>query len=267
MNICASYHVDFKHRKMLNEIRFTTGTIDQAIEFSEANPEITIILECLSVPQSNLSFEKIAAIIHENSNWVLDCYEMSEYVQFATKHKVDRIMYHYPVNTYAMLYMLMQFHPWAVSISEPLTFSAKMVRESVDSMSQEGIKTKIRVHPAVGRPVGFNWIKDVDNGVKHFWIPPHMVYLYEPYFDVLDLFDSNATREQALIDVYTSGSDTYSLRILCNQCDTDVLCSMWGEEEISKRMNCGQSCMRKPNNCHYCDMVVDLIHLTEPNRE
>ena len=265
MRLSASYHMDEAHRKLCDEIRYTTGTIDSAIDFSERNPDKKVIIECLSVAASNLTYEKIAALINENPNWVLDCYELNEFIQFSSVHHVQKIMYHYPVNTFNDIFLLMSYHPYAISISEPLTFQCQMVRESVDSMTLEGQYTLIRVHPALGRPTKFDPLRQIDDGIRHFWVPPHMTDVYEPYIDVFDLFDKNTVREQALVDAYTKQKDTYSLRILCSNVDSDSLAIHWGTDEIKRRVNCGQACMRKPSNCHYCDRVAALLQLAKPN--
>lgn len=256
MKICGSYHVDELHRAKCDEVRFTTGTIDAAMDFQVRHPNIAVIIECLSTEESRFTTQKLANVIAEN-DWILDCYELNEYFMYARDYSLKKVMYHYPVNTFNDITLLMTAHPYAISISEPLTFQCNIVRPLISN-------TLIRVHPAIGRPSTFNYIKDQDNGLKHFWIPPHLIDLYNDYIDVIDVFDQNTARQEALIDTYIDHTDNYSLQVLCKNSESTVLCSQFGEEEIQKRIVCGQKCMQKPNSCHFCDLTVDLIKMAKP---
>ena len=258
MNLCASHRCDAKHRALLDEIRYSMLTLPSALDGS-VDAHILKILEINSFTESgNLNLQKIKDLIAEN-NLVIDCYKLEDYVFLARNLDPYKVMYHFPLTTYNDLYYVRNFKPYAVMIGEPLAFEIQLVRRVVPE------KIKIRVHPAIGRPSNWNFINDEDNGIRHFWITPQTVPVYEPYVDTLELYDNDVTREQALVDVYHQGQYMLTLGTLVKHCESTLVCNFIDSEFANRRLNCGQRCMIGSYNCHYCDRFERVSELSQPS--
>lgn len=258
MRLCASYHCK---NEFLDEIRYSVGLLDNAILYAQDYPERIIIIEILNLAQSNISTKRLQEFASELSNLVYDCYLMEDYI-FLHQHNFEHIMYHYPITTYNELWAILQLSPYGVVIGEPLTFELSTVRKILD---QQNTYVQLRVVPHIGRPSAWAHLRDQDNGIKHFWIAPQMLHIYEPYVDVLELYDAKVERENALVNIYHKGDYTFGLNSLLRNCESEILCPMITEGISQKRINCGQRCMRLPSNCHYCDRMEDVIKLTKPS--
>jgi len=258
MKLCASYHCK---NDFLDEIRYSVSLLNNAILYAQDNPERIIIIEILNLAQSNISTKRLQEFAAELPNLVYDCYSMEDYV-FLHKQNFQHIMYHYPITTYNELWAILQLSPYGVLIGEPLTFELPTVRKILD---QNNTYVQLRVVPHIGRPTAWAHLRDQDNGIKHFWITPQMLHIYEPYVDVLELYDAKVERENALVNIYHKGDYVFGLNSLLRNCESEILCPMITEEISKKRINCGQHCMRLPSNCHYCDRIEAIIHLSKPN--
>lgn len=266
MNICASYHSDLTHRLLLNEIRYPIGLLDSALEELEKRPNVIIILEIMDLANMGIKIQKLEAIIQENPNIVIDCYDLQDFITLRHQSHIEKMMYHYPQDNYAKLWYIMQFNPYAVTISEPLVFDIQHVREAVNNLSaDEENPTKIRVLPAIGKPSDWVFV-DQDDGFNHFWILPHMAHAYEDYIDIFDLYDADPDREQALIDAYHIGRYDLQIGVLVKNCSSTIPALFIDDEFINHRMNCQQRCLRGSRNCHYCDMFKRTVAIARPNR-
>lgn len=256
MDFCASYHT---HNDGLAEYRYPLSALDTMIEKVFSQPSKKFILEVLSLPRDNeAAMGRIVDICNENENVIIDCYEKVDFIEMF-KRNAKRVMYHYPVTTFNDLKWFLAFNPYAVTIGEPLTFELQKVR---DMVNQQLEYTRIRVLAAIGRPSEWNVISHMidDNGVKHFWILPHTIYLYEPFIDTIDLYDRDKEREVQLVKVYLSGECDWPMNVLLKNCDVGTPCGMVMEDVIERRLNCGQRCMQGGNRCDLCNRETKLIN-------
>ena len=236
--------------------------LNSVFEYRQQHPDNTIIIEILQLGSCGISIKRLKSLIDEDQHLVLDCYEMLDFIKLR-QADVSRVMYHYPVATYNDLYQLMFYKPYAISVREPLTFDLPQVREVLDQDQERYIK--IRVVPHIGRPADWADLREKDNGIRHFWIAPQMAYVYEPYVDVLDLYDADSGREQALVDVYSKNDYMFGLNSLLKHCESSLLCGLVDEEFTKRRLNCKQRCFRMSNDCHYCERFEAMTKITQPS--
>ncbi len=265
MKLCASHRCDAKHRAKLDEIRYSLLTLPSALDGS-VEASILKILEINSFSDNHsLNLEKLKNLIEEN-NLIIDCYKLEDYVFLARNLPPQKVMYHFPITTYNDLYYVLYFHPYAIMLGEPLTFSLPKVRKTIEYYTPADLTMpQIRVHPAIGRPNDWNFILDDDNGLRHFWITPQTLPVYEPYVDVLDLYDTDVRREQALVDVYSQEQYMLPISTLVKHCESSLPCGFISAEFANRRLECGQSCMTSPYACHYCSHFERLSSITEPS--
>ena len=172
-------------------------------------------------------------MLTEYPNLYFDFYDMTTFLNCCDDK--NRYMYHYPVNTFNMLYFMLRMPVSDITIGEPLTFNWKFVKAQVDNQDR---KINIRVNPAIGRPDLFNQISPDDNGFNHFWILPQFISIYEGYIDVLDLYCDQAVREEALVRVFKKGIYNRELKYFLNNCDSEIRGFFIDQDFVKRRMNC-----------------------------
>lgn len=250
MKLCASYHLPSHLWSGLDELRFSTQSFNMALEQLENKTKKRIIIEILDLSSCGLNIEKLCAIAVEYENLVYDCYSLDDLIILIDKipHKC---FYHFPINTYNMLYFCLQYPVTDICLGEPLTFDLPQV---CDSIKQANSQLNIRVQPAVGRPELFNNIAAYDNGIQHFWILPQHMSFFEPYIDVLDLIDNNAEREKTLVELFIRQNYTRELKYYLRNSESEMLADLVTNEFVQRRIKCRQICMQNHDNtkCHYC---------------
>lgn len=258
MRLCASYHCK---NDVLDEVRYPIALLNNIFTLQETKTHLTFIVEILSLSDCNLSKEQIKSLGMENTNWVFDCYKREDFITLK-QLGLPAVMYHYPITTYPELWYILQFQPYGVLIGEPLAFDLINVRQVLDQFENY---IQLRVMPHLGRPSNWHFVSDKDNGLRHFWIVPQMLHIYEPYVDTLELYDQDVAREKTLVELYDKGEYLFGLTSLLKNCESEIPCPMITEDLCTKRISCGQRCMKLPTNCHYCNRMEDVIKLTKPN--
>ena len=259
MRLCASYKLPQVMWSEIDEIRFSLQALVQAINFLENNKNKKVIIEILSL-DDKISIDKIHDLLNEYPNLYFDFYDITDLLN--TCNDKNKYMYHFPVNTYNMLNLLLSLPISDVTIGEPLTFDLDSLQAFIDNQDK---KINIRVNPTLGRPELFNLISESDNGFNHFWILPQHMEFYDPYIDVLDLYDDNEVREQALVRVFRKGIYNRELKYFLKNCDTEVRGFFIDEEFIKRRVNCNQNCFR--NRCHWCNTYEHLYHMLKDKQD
>lgn len=264
MKLCGTYKSDPRHRQMMDEIRFRIGDLNALFENVDQYKEKTVIIEIADLKQSNLPYPKLVSILEENLNFILDCYNLTDYITLSKKHP-QRVMYHYPCTSYNDLYRIISYRPYAVTIGEPLTFDLKNVRIAVDSWYEYHVN--IRVLPMIGRPTEWADMRVTDNGIKHFWIAPHLTHIYEEWVDVLDLYDLDEQREQALIEVYKSKEYMMPIGSLVKNLESVVPSNMFDDDFANRRLTCRQLCMKGISGCNYCTIFEKFAMAAKPKKK
>lgn len=257
MKLCASYHIPNHLWSTMDELRFSTQSLSTALGLLENHNKQRIIIEILDIASCGINIEKLCAMAVEYENLVYDCYDINDFISLIDKipHKC---FYHFPVNTYNMLYFLLQYPITDICLGEPLTFDLIQVH---DSIKQANTSVQIRAQAAVGRPELFNNIAAYDNGIQHFWILPQHLELFEPYLDVIDLMDNNPEREKTLVELFIRKNYTRELKYYLNNSESEMLADLITDEFVKRRIQCRQVCMHNHDSakCHYC-MVEEALY-------
>lgn len=262
MRLCASYHCK---NDSLDEIRYPISMLNTVFTEIVEHPNKTYIIEVTNLQEQNFPIEKMQSLMQEQKNIVVDCYQRIDFSALYQAH-LPRCMYHYPVTTYTDLWWVMQQHPYAVTLGEPLVFDLPNVRQSINEHTAEGEYTQIRVLPALGRPSAWNLFQLKDQGMRHFWITPQTLHVYEPYVDVLELYDVDEARESALVKIYASGECKWDMTVLLKNCGTAIPSFMIDDEFAERRLTCRQRCMQHEYSCHRCDADARLTATLIANR-
>ena len=241
----------------LDEIRFSVGASIAALEYAAAHPDKKVIIEVLNANEENITSELVNGLIEENKTLYFDFYDINDLVALSNEYR--RFMYHYPVNTFNMMNFLLQFPISDITLNEPLTFDLDTVKEVMDHLNPEE-RPYIRVNPTIGRPSMFNYIMDVDDGLKHFWMLPQHMSIYEPYIDVIDLLDDNAVREETLVKLFRKGVYMNELRYFLKNCENTTFATLLDDKLAKRRTTCRQTCMKgkQPYRCNYCFIETEL---------
>lgn len=270
MKYCTSYRQIAAHADDVSQFRFTASTLGLALEFLEAHPEGTAIIEILDLESSKLSTSKIHNLIKENDRLYFDFYSWSDFVTVAKEAPKRRCFMHYPCVTYGEIYFIMHMVGTAgITITEPLIFDIPTVRSVVDSYAaNDDEHFIIRMVPYIGRPTLYDAIKEQDKGLCHFWVLPQHIHLYEEYIDYVDILAKEQTFEATLLNVYLQGSYLMPLHTIFANVDTLMTGNFVDEDWAKKRLNCRQTCMMNGHRaCHYCDQQNQMYLLLKERHQ
>lgn len=251
MKLCASYKINPKLWDQLDEVRFSVQAMSQAVLMLEEHKDKRVIIELLDMDLHNFTVEKIHELLDEYPNLYFDCYSMTDLINITDDRR--RYMYHYPVNTYTMLNLLIHLKVSDVTIGEPLAFDLRNLKLFL--LSQEH-PVRIRVTPALGRPELFNQMKDVDDGLCHFWMLPQHMGFYNDYIDAVDLYDENVTREETLVKLFLNGAYNKALKYYLRNGECEITADLIDKQLLDRRLTCNQVCMQ--NRCHFCQTFTNF---------
>lgn len=259
MHFSASYR-QYELYKELDEIKFPISLLSNAINTASQYPDKRIIVHITDIESADIALDKLLSLLIETSNLFLELYNIQDVItlssQLLTRHCIERkLFYHHAATSFNMIYFLLKHNVSDIVVGEPIVFDLSEVRKMVPKDS--GVI--LRADPVQGRPILFESIKNVDDGLYHFWALPQSVPFYDNYIDVFDLSDSNKDRESTLITVFKRGEYIHSLASLCRAVENQVPCAMFSEENLRYRVTCKQRCIR--DNCHRCRIVADMYLL------
>lgn len=265
MQYCTSYYQSEPIRKKVNELRFSSRAINDALGYAERHPDKRVIIELLDLHDDYMPpMEKLHKLHTEQTNVYYDFYnlhDLVEYSRFLKDNENHYIMYHQPVLTWGLVQILLYHKVSDIVISEPLTFNMQELAQNIHP------KVKIRVRPYFAKPEVARGI-ETDSGIHHFWILPQHIHLYEPYIDVIDLIDDNIVRETALVNTYTSNKEFAArLDTLIEGIESSIGASFIDEKFVQRRLNCGQNCLKNNNYCHFCDQYVKMYDVIAKQQE
>lgn len=256
MKFCCSYKVKPEILDQLDEIRYSSLTDIFSIREKYAAKRIIYeILEMkdIQVNTQPLTNQLLFSILDDMPNLYIDFYSYGDLAQFMEDSEEkynNRAMYHYPVDGYNMLNMLLAYNVSDITITEPLTFDIENVSHYI---RYDNPDCKIRMRPYIGREA---WAPTNDD-MCHFWVLPQHLHLYDSYVDVIDLLANSVLREEALYNAYKSGMYGLDMNALIEHFDVDpVIKGGWIDNALAlRRLNCRQICQStKPKRCHICDI-------------
>lgn len=265
MKICTSYFQSEYIRNQVQEIRYSMTALTPALEYSERHPEKKVIIEIFSLDDDKLpKIDKLHSLQQEHENIYYDFYILSDLVTYSKTfgRTPTHIMFHQPATTWGLIQILMYYNVSDITIDEPLTFNMPEIAANVRA---NGINIRIRPNIAKNR---YEQEMESDSGIRHFWVLPQHLNFYEEYVDVLDLIDNNSERETAVVNTYLSNKPyEASLSLLVEGIEKDVGASFIDDRFVIRRLNCGQTCMKNTNYCHYCDTMMRMYDIAAARHE
>lgn len=253
MKYCTSNHQQELTRKKVDELRFNVHNLNGALSFLENHSNYRVLIEIPELSNAGIELNKLLPLAYENPQIVLDLYKLEDLITVAKNAiKPCSYMYHFQVNNWGFIQILLYYKVSDILLGEPLTFQMDKVKKNI----KENFNVKIRICPHVAP----SYIaKECFNGTKNFWVLPQHISLYEDTVDVCDILDPNVIREQTLVDLYTCNKPyEYVMDTLITNMSTKVYASKIDEKLIRRRKNCGQVCMENNNKCHLCDTYFAL---------
>lgn len=231
--------------------------MSNAVECALKYKNKRFVVHITNLNNADIALDKMINLLIETPNLYLEVYDLQDLFNLNQQLKLKdyntpKLFYHYPANTYNMIYYLKNLNVSDIILGEPIVFDLVEVRKVVPKDS--GII--LRALPAMGRPPMFNSIVAVDDGLCHFWAVPQSIELYENYIDLFDLADADETREATLFAIFARGSYIHGLNSFCNNVDNQVSCDFFSEDDLKYRLTCKQRCMK--NQCHRCRIIADM---------
>lgn len=256
MKYCTSYHQTTAHLEAVNEVRYSAQALTTALDFLQRHADKKIIVEILDLNAASVpSIEKLQKLQTECATLYLDFYNLSDlenYSKYCKNYSNDiHIMYHHPAVTWALVQILIYYKVSDILIGEPLIFCKKELMAL-----KARYNLTIRAIPASAQNALGVGIEE-NSGLRHFWILPQHVPLYEDYIDVLDILSNKQDRESALLDIYLAEKPYIaSLQFLIDNIDSSALGAWFDESFVSRRFNCGQRCLTITSKCNGCILPV-----------
>lgn len=257
MKYCISSSIGYAWRDKVDEVKFALSNLNQAIEYATEHKDKRIIVEVNTLSRAP-NVTKMYSIHTElpNIHYSFDkLNELISYVRNIDNQEDRHWMFNQPVISWAMIMILRYYKVTDILIAEPLTFRMEDVYKGIKS---EGIA--VRVVPSNSKHLYA--VDTNDNSMNHFWVLPQYINVYEKYIDVIDLsYELSDAREEVLCKLFINDKNYDNLlKYYLNNCedDNELPARMLDDKFFIRRLNCGQTCLISPNNCHYCSTFVTL---------
>lgn len=258
MKWCVSYKCKPEILKEADEIRYSSFNEIFSIKDNEVYAAKRLILEILDFQQLTLNnkpmtAELMGSLLDSIENLFIDFYRLDDLIEFNdyTQYKYQyRFMFHYPVDTYNLIKILLTNNVSDITVTEPIAFDMKNLEHYIH---YDNPQIKIRIRPYVGRN---SWMPN-DEDMCHFWVLPQHIKYYEPYVYVVDILANDIAREETLYNIYKRGNYELDLAALIEHFDTTpTVKGVWIDDAMAlQRVNCRQICQStKPQRCHLCQL-------------
>ena len=256
MLLCSSYYQNDIYREKVDQIRFSMYNFNNALSYLMTHQGKEIIIEILSLHEEREGHRVCPPIetmktLQKENNIVYDFYsidDMLEYYRICKEEnkeeRVYKFFHHFPATSWGMIRVLLEANVSDIVLGEPFVF----MKEAVDRYIHPFART--RAYPHKGKPTLALEFENMPP-IQHFFLLPQHTSVYT-HIDVLDLLDDNITRETALIDTYTKPAYNFKLKHLIPSIGSEITGAYIDDAFAAKRTNCGQSCMKNENVCHYC---------------
>lgn len=227
--------------KKCDEIKMAYADKDRIIDYIEALPTKTIILEVPKEVQElnwNL-FQKYS----ENINFILCLYDLS--LAAACKEHNIQFYWAYPINTYYELRGVIALNPCYLFLGAPLCFDLPNIKSITN--------IPIRLCPNVT----YDAYIPREDGICGQWIRPEDTEVYEEYVDTYDFVANELQREQVLFHVYKdNGNWPGNLNLLFTNFNCNIDNRIVPADLAQARVKCGQRCMCAGSTCHLCETAM-----------
>lgn len=161
----------------------------------------------------------------------------------------------YPVNDWETFHNLRDLKVSDIYIDAPLCFQSDKIKTAKGSV-------KIRVNPT-------DSVSSLFASERHpssFFIRPNDLRLYEGTIDIIFFCEQEQEREDALFEIYKSGTTILNLDAFIPRFRKDIPNHMIDDDFGTHRLNCGQGCLSHPTTCHICERYINIAAMTEQLR-
>lgn len=263
MKYCVSYKVNTDILHDADEIRFSSFNEIFSLREEEWFQSKRAILEILDYSQltlnnQSMTGEMMGSLLLGMDNLFLDFYLLDDLIEFSNQTDGaydNRCMFHYPVDTYNLVNMLLSRHVSDIAIDEPLAFDIVNLEHYIH---YDNPTCRIRIRPYIGRNA---WMAPGED-LCHFWVLPQHIKFYEPYVYAIDILANNTMREEALYRIYKSGKYDLDMAALIEHFDNDPqINALWIDDGMAQhRLTCRQICQStKPKRCHMCYLQGQML--------
>lgn len=251
MNYCIDFKKNFKYFNEVSEftIKYRKDLDIQKLKQFEGK-RVNIAVTTVQDAEDFMQWKAIYLLkaIPNIDLHIKLIYGMDELVELCKKHKIP-FFYENIATQWDVLNGLAEEGVSDIYIGEDLGFEIKKVAEV---LHDRGIK--VRVFPNVAQSA---W-KDTP-AYQKFFIRPEDIYLYEPYVDSCEFFNSIHNNETYYkiyaIDKKWEGNLSDCIIDLDQSFDSRFLIPEFG----TKRFNCEKRCA-KGNSCSICNQIMKLAN-------
>lgn len=258
MNFCVSHRQIKGNHSKLTEVRFKNQAINEAIEFAANHFDKKVIIEITNKNETPL--QMMLNLQEEYPNVYYDFHDLATLIDYSKKYKAKftkaqdtyPYMLHIAVMNWGLVLILRYYKVSDILIGEPLFFQMTKVKREI---KDKGIK--IRFKPTTRMAEAFAGTEEP--GIRHAWMIPSQMYLYEDYIDVLELVDEKASREEALVNIFAGTTKfNFSISAICPSVVPGIPAAYVDEEWTRRRLNCEQKCLENSNGCVYCEAKIKM---------
>ena len=159
----------------------------------------------------------------------------------------------YPINDWAALRAYVELNPAYIVPAGELFFQ-------LDELKKFGIPIRVCANRPFLSSFVLNINTDLDLTIPSEWLRPDDVPAYEDYIDVIEFFDVEKPKEQALYRLYAQEKHwPGSLQLIINNLKTDATCRLIEPELFARRITCGRKCL-SGGACRLCYRLFSIAN-------
>lgn len=246
MKYCVSGRHQYSVLRKADEVRVKFEDKARIMDFIENIPDKTIILD---MPNFDVDYD----------TWHMydDKFEGGFYLALHILPRAQELneqgikwYWPYPITSFYELHEILALGPSYVMIGAPLSFD-------LDEVVKVTKDVPIRMTCNCARPVHLFAGRD-RSGLKGQWVRPEDVAVYESRVSVFEFdgVEDSLQKEETLLRIYQENKEwPGNLNLLITHFNINVDNRAIDEDIGTKRMNCGQRCLRS-GSCHFCENAI-----------
>lgn len=261
----------------VSEVHF--DTIFNLINDYKAHPTVLYrrVLEVPPIGQITINdepstFELYIDLYNKYPDVIFNFINLSDLYEFRTKAPKASIAFANTIESYQLLYTLMQYKVTDVLLGEPLVFDIYTINEYIKDQNSN---CRIHILPIGKIP---EYLPPDEDYFKHFWVLPQHLYLYDQYVDVCNIITNDITREDKLCELYIQTKEYHGfmtvllnrdipkqkaneLNLIQNIDSSKIRSDLIQDGFALQKLSCRQKCINSyPSRCHACETQLALIN-------
>lgn len=259
MRFCVNGRQPYSILKKADEIKVAYTDRDRILDFVEAIPNSTIILD---IPGGESDWKLWKMYNETFDEFYIALHDLSRAGEF--NQNGIKWYWPFPITTYYELEMVVNLHPSYLMIGPPLTFDLDEVLNhsyddcKIDSAEPIPLRMVVNVaHPAYLPDNG-------THGICGQWVRPEDAQLYSTRIRCFEFDQVDLKQEATLLHIYKDNCNwPGNLNLLIQRLNFNVDNRAIPEELGERRMGCKQRCW-SGSTCHLC---VSAFHFAEQIRK